>query len=246
MRTSTVLAVLGAASLGLADNWEPAPDFETETPTTTLKTTTTRAQIAQYLPSLVDDSNDPGMKPAYDCLNSQGALSRGAPTQPAALSSWSKTYSLSQPTRTLNPPLYSPGGPEVYCTSAWLPLKQATLPSSLSAEDASYKSAWSSWRASVSPEVQSLASSCKAIPNANTPAGLALLMIATDAQECATAMSVVVGGAAAQVTGVGNGVSGVGGAAESSSSSAAGARETAGIVAGAMAVVGILGGVAVL
>ncbi|KAK3987499.1 hypothetical protein QBC44DRAFT_360737 [Cladorrhinum sp. PSN332] len=218
MHTSTFLALLGgAASLGLAQN----------------------------LPVLVDDSNDPAMKPRYACLSSEGVLDRSQPTQPAALSAWSATLTRTgRPTQALPTPLNSPGGPELYCTSVWLPLQQATPPASLSAEDASWKSAWSSWRESVSPAVHSLASHCKTV-SAETPAGLALFMIATDVQECATAMSVVYGGgaAAAQVTGGATTGAGVGGAAAStSSSSAAGARETAGIFAGALAFVGVLGG----
>ncbi|KAK4225870.1 hypothetical protein QBC38DRAFT_481981 [Podospora fimiseda] len=249
MRTSVLLAVLGAASLGLADNWEPEVELEvkTETLTPTFKTTTTtRAQIAQNLPTLVDDSKDPSMKDQYACMNSQGTLSRSAPTQPAALSSWSRSLSLSQPLQTLNPPLNSPGGPEVYCTSAWLPLKSATPPSSLSAEYASWKSEWNSWRESASPAAHSLASSCKTVPLAETMAGLAMLLVATDAQDCATAMSVVYGGAAAQVTGDTKGGAAVGAATGTSSSSASGARETAGIVAGVLAVAGLIGGVAIL
>ncbi|KAK4221974.1 hypothetical protein QBC38DRAFT_490972 [Podospora fimiseda] len=219
MRASTFLVVLGSASLGLAQPPLPQP---------------------------IDDSADPAKKPLYDCLSSEATISRSQPTQPPALSSWSWELTLTgRRTQTLETPLNSAGGPELYCTSVWLPLQQATPPASLLAEDAEWKSSWGSWRESVSPVVHSMASHCKTI-GAETIAGLALFEIATDVQECATAMSVVFGGAAAQATGVSNGGAGSGGAATSTTSSAAGARETAGVVVGAMALVGLLGGVAAL
>lgn len=244
MRTSTLFTLLGTTSLCLAAD-------ETGTPTSTLKTsTTTTANIAQYLPTLIDDSGDPAMQPRYACLNSQGALSRGMPTQSAALSSWSRSVSRSAQSTTLETPLNNAGGPEEYCTSVWLPIRQAVPPPSLSSEDASWRAEWTSWRESAGPAATSLASSCKAV-QAETPAGLALLMVATDAPACVTALSVIYGGTQAQVTGVGNGNggSGVGAAAGGSSStlSAAGARETGrAVAAGVMAMVGVVGGVAVL
>ncbi|KAK4460483.1 hypothetical protein QBC42DRAFT_298551 [Cladorrhinum samala] len=242
---STFFTLLGTASLCLAAQ-ETA-----STPTSTLRTGTATNNIAQNLPTLVDDSGDPDMQPRYACMHSQGALSRGMPTQSAALSSWSSSLSRSAQSASLGTPLNSAGGPEAYCTSVWLPIRQAAPPASLSSEHASWKAEWTSWRESAGPAATSLASSCKTV-QAETFAGLALLVVATDAPACATAMSVIYGGAQAQVTGVGKGNgngngNGGSGAAGSTASSAAGARETGRVIAaGVMAVVGVVGGVAML
>lgn len=190
------------------------------------------------------------------CYRSATSLDNSQPTTPAAVAVWYWTASqFNQPSSVV---IQAPTGkPESFCMSHWVPTYLATPPASsvqLAKTFSSWQAAKSSWRNKMYSSVHQVASACMEVAakvtdvdstpgmaGAERGAGLVLMAIATDMQECATAVSLLDMVKSTTATTV----------ASSSSSAAAAAtrpRETMGegVMAGAMAVAGIVAGVAVL